>query len=182
MAILAFYWRMFCVTSIKLPIQILACSSIIWIIIRTDISAITFLVTLRCIPLQAFWHPSVPGSCTLKDSQFFFGTILIPAIIDIAILILPVLQIRKLQLPLVQRLGIIIMFMFGIIICASGVVIVVVSTWYNDHPDDMTWNLTPIFLWATVEVNLVTVSGTLPPVPGNLDAQLGRSGRSEFNA
>ncbi|KAF4991216.1 hypothetical protein FDECE_14108 [Fusarium decemcellulare] len=106
MAILAFYWRMFRVTSIKLPIQILTVCSIIWIIIR----------------------------------------------------------IRKLQLPLMQRLGIIAMFMFGIVVCASGMVIVVVSTSYDDHSDDMTWNLTPIFLWATVEVNLVTVSACLPTI------------------
>ncbi|KAF4472469.1 integral membrane pth11 [Fusarium albosuccineum] len=158
MAILAFYWRMFRVTSIKLPIQILTVCSIIWIIIRT------FLVTLRCIPLQSFWDPSVKGKCTLKDSTFFFGTILVHVIIDIVILILPVLQIRKLQLPLMQRLGIIAMFMFGIVVCASGMVIVVVSTSYDDHSDDMTWNLTPIFLWATVEVNLVTVSACLPTI------------------
>lgn len=35
-SILSFYWRMFRVTNIKLPIQILACCSLIWIIIRVS--------------------------------------------------------------------------------------------------------------------------------------------------
>lgn len=36
-SILSFYWRMFRVTNIKLPIQILAGSALIWIIIRVSI-------------------------------------------------------------------------------------------------------------------------------------------------
>lgn len=36
-SILSFYWRMFRVTNIKLPIQILGCCSLIWIIIRVSI-------------------------------------------------------------------------------------------------------------------------------------------------
>jgi hypothetical protein len=37
-SILSFYWRMFRVTNIKLPIQILGASALIWIIIRVSIT------------------------------------------------------------------------------------------------------------------------------------------------
>jgi hypothetical protein len=36
-SILSFYWRMFRVTNIKLPIQILGACSLIWIIVRVSI-------------------------------------------------------------------------------------------------------------------------------------------------
>ncbi|KAF5539314.1 integral membrane protein pth11 [Fusarium napiforme] len=157
-SILSFYWRMFRVTNIKLPIQILACSSLIWIIIRT------FMGIFHCIPVQRFWDPSAGGSCAIEDKKFFFGTILVHVMLDIAIIALPILQVRKLQLPIFQRIGIMLMFLFGIVICASAMVIIVASTQFDATSEDLTWNLVTIVVWASVEVNLVTVSTCLPTV------------------
>ncbi|KAF4472154.1 integral membrane pth11 [Fusarium albosuccineum] len=153
-SILNFYWRMFRVTNIKLPIQILFTCSVIWIIIRT------FMGIFHCIPVEAFWDSSAGGTCAIEDSKFFFGTILVHVIIDIAILILPIMQIRKLQLPTLQKLGVMVMFTFGILICVAAMVIIVASTQFDNTSEDMTWNLCTIVIWATVEVNLVTVSGS----------------------
>lgn len=70
----------------------------------------------HCTPVQAFWKSNIPGSrCDIRDDKFFFGTILVHVIIDIAILILPIMQIRKLQLPKLQKIGISLMFGFGIL-------------------------------------------------------------------
>ncbi|KAK2675351.1 AMP-dependent synthetase/ligase [Fusarium oxysporum f. sp. vasinfectum] len=157
-SILSFYWRMFRVTNIKLPIQILACCSLIWIIIRT------FMGIFHCIPVQRFWDPSAGGSCAIEDKKFFFGTILVHVMLDIAIIALPILQIRKLQLPFFQKVGIMLMFVFGIVICASAMVIIVASTQFDATSEDLTWNLVTIVVWASVEVNLVTVSTCLPTV------------------
>ncbi|RKL35830.1 hypothetical protein BFJ72_g8530 [Fusarium proliferatum] len=157
-SILSFYWRMFRVTNIKLPIQILACCSLIWIIIRT------FMGIFHCIPVQRFWDPSAGGSCAIEDKKFFFGTILVHVMLDIAIIALPILQIRKLQLPVFQKIGIMLMFVFGIVICASAMVIIVASTQFDATSEDLTWNLVTIVVWASVEVNLVTVSTCLPTV------------------
>ncbi|PNP61282.1 hypothetical protein FNYG_13968 [Fusarium nygamai] len=157
-SILSFYWRMFRVTNIKLPIQILACCSLIWIIIRT------FMGIFHCIPVQRFWDPSAGGSCAIEDKKFFFGTILVHVMLDIAIIALPILQVRKLQLPVFQRIGIMLMFLFGIVICASAMVIIVASTQFDAASEDLTWNLVTIVVWASVEVNLVTVSTCLPTV------------------
>ncbi|KAJ4317792.1 hypothetical protein N0V84_007154 [Fusarium piperis] len=157
-SILSFYWRMFRVTNIKLPIQVLFTCAVIWIIIRT------FMGIFHCIPVQTFWDSSVKGTCAIEDSKFFFGTILVHVVLDICILILPILQIRKLQLPGLQKLGVMVMFLFGIIICVAAMVIIVASTEYDNTSDDMTWNLCTIVIWASVEVNLVTVSACLPTV------------------
>ncbi|KAH7268875.1 hypothetical protein B0J15DRAFT_390398 [Fusarium solani] len=73
-------------------------------------------------------------------------------------------RIQKLQLPGMQKLGIILMFMFGILVCIAGLVIVGVSTTFDNTSPDMTWNLAPIIIWATVEVNLVTISTCLPTI------------------
>lgn len=67
----------------------------------------------HCVPVQAFWDSSAGGRCDIEDKKFFFGTTLVHAFIDIALLILPIMQIGKLQLPFLQKFGILIMFMFG---------------------------------------------------------------------
>ncbi|KAI1863181.1 uncharacterized protein JN550_009707 [Neoarthrinium moseri] len=158
MSILSFYWRLFSVSNIKLPIQILMGCSIIWITIRT------FLAIFHCIPVEAFWL-TIPGSyCAIDDKKFFFGSILVHVVLDVCILALPIIQVRQLQLPKLQRLGIIAMFMFGIFICVAAVAIIVTSVNFNAAAIDLTWNITDIVIWATVEVNLVTVSACLPTV------------------
>jgi len=67
----------------------------------------------HCVPVHAFWDSSAGGSCAIEDKKFFFGTTLVHAVIDIAILVLPMMEIGKLQLPLMQKIGIMLMFTFG---------------------------------------------------------------------
>ncbi|CAJ2504221.1 Uu.00g116150.m01.CDS01 [Anthostomella pinea] len=158
-SILFFYWRMFRVTNIKLAIQILMGCSCAWIIIRT------IMGIWHCEPISYFWDSSIEGGyCTIDDSKFFFGSVLAHVILDVIILSLPVVQIRKLRLPKLQKLGVMVMFMFGIFICIAGVVVIFVSTRFDPTSTDFTWNVSSIILWATVEVNLVTVSTCLPTI------------------
>lgn len=73
------------------------------------------MAIFHCVPVQGFWDISIKATCNIDDSRFFFGTVLAHLIIDVAILILPVMQIRKLQLPVFKKAAIIAMFMFGIL-------------------------------------------------------------------
>ena len=67
----------------------------------------------HCVPVEAFWDSNAGGYCAIADKKFFFGTTLVHAAIDIAILILPMWQVSQLQLPLLQKCGIMGMFTFG---------------------------------------------------------------------
>ncbi|KAF4437563.1 hypothetical protein F53441_13012 [Fusarium austroafricanum] len=157
-SILSLYWRMFRVTSIRLPIQILFGCANIWIIFRI------FMGIFHCVPVNAFWDSTVGGYCAIEDKKFFFGTTLVHAVIDIAILILPMWQIGKLQLPMIQKAGIMVMFTFGFFICAAAIRLIVAARVFNDKSPDLTWNICDIVIWATVEVNLINVSASLPTI------------------
>jgi hypothetical protein len=109
MSILCFYWRLFRVASVKWPIIILMTMSTAWIAVRW------FLGVFKCWPVNSFWDLNVGGGCSVEDGKFFIGTGITHVVIDIAILVLPVLQVRKLQLPHWQKVGISAMFMFGIL-------------------------------------------------------------------
>ncbi|ESU09851.1 hypothetical protein FGSG_03377 [Fusarium graminearum PH-1] len=73
-----------------------------------------------------------------------------------------IVRIQKLQLPILQKIAIIFLFLFGILVCVAGLAIVTVSTHFNNKSQDMTYQLAPVIIWASVEVNLVTISTCLP--------------------
>lgn len=107
-AILGMYWRLFSTSPIRLPIQILSAMSVIWVIIRT------FMTIFHCVPPQAFWDTTIKNArCDIDNSKFFFGTTLTHLIIDVAILVLPAIQVRNLKLRTGQKLGVVGLFMFG---------------------------------------------------------------------
>ena len=51
------------------------------------------------------------------------------------------------------------MFCFGVFVCVASVVVMVLSMGYDAKSVEMPWNIAPIIIWATVEVNLAIVSG-----------------------
>ncbi|KAJ4129215.1 hypothetical protein NW768_007750 [Fusarium equiseti] len=157
-SILSLYWRMFRVTGIRLPIQILFGCSLVWITFRI------FMGIWHCVPVEKFWDDSVQGYCAIEDKKFFFGTTLVHAMIDIAILVLPMWQIGRLQLPAIQKAGIMVMFTFGFFICAAAIRLIVAARVFDDKSYDLTWNICDIVIWATVEVNLINVSASLPTI------------------
>jgi hypothetical protein len=52
------------------------------------------------------------------------------------------------------------MFGFGIFVCVASVLVIILSLWFNAKDTELPWGVTPIIIWATVEVNLAIVSGT----------------------
>jgi hypothetical protein len=46
-------------------------------------------------------------------------------------------------------------------ICAAAISLIVAASVFDDKSPDLTWNICNIVVWATVEVNLINVSGML---------------------
>lgn len=72
------------------------------------------MVLLQCIPIQARWDPDVEDAhCGIKESAFFFATGLTHVVIDVAILVLPAVEVGKMRLPRGQKVGVIALFGSG---------------------------------------------------------------------
>jgi hypothetical protein len=54
------------------------------------------------------------------------------------------------------------MFCSGIFVCIASVVVIVYSCSYDTTSPEILWNIAPIIIWATVEVNMAIVSSCLP--------------------
>ncbi|KNB16491.1 hypothetical protein FOXG_21682 [Fusarium oxysporum f. sp. lycopersici 4287] len=137
LAILAFYWRLFKTSNIRVPILVFAGMSIIWLVVRI------FLTIFHCIPIQAFWNKTMRGAkCAIDESRFFFGTTPSPSFCSEDVVIA--------------------LFTFGILVCIASIILLVESLKFNVHTKDMPHDIVMIIIWSTVEVNLAIVSSNSP--------------------
>ncbi|KAH7020747.1 uncharacterized protein B0I36DRAFT_424778 [Microdochium trichocladiopsis] len=155
-SILAFYWRMFKTSPIKIPIMVLFALSMIWLIIRT------FMSIFHCIPVYALWEPNVPGATCIDGSKFFTASTSAHLGLDILIMALPVFQIGRLKLKKTQRLGVSLLFLFGTLTCIASICLVIRAVALNPKTTDLTYDIAPIIIWASVEVNLAVIAACLP--------------------
>ena len=71
-----------------------------------------FGYVFMCYPIQSNWNPEVHGHC--GDSAIFTVVVPIPWVLtDFAILFAPIPEVKKLQLPRMEKIGISALFLTG---------------------------------------------------------------------
>ncbi|CAG9993203.1 unnamed protein product [Clonostachys byssicola] len=152
-AILAFYWRIFKYTSIRIAIQVLSVVTMAWFLLRV------FMVSFQCVPIQALWDPSIKnGRCTIKKPTLFFSTGLTHLLIELVLLILPATELRKLHLPLGQKIAVILLFMTGILTCIASIFVAITAMQFDQNTQELGLDLAKHMTWRVAEVNLAGVS------------------------
>ena len=171
LAILGFYWRLFSVSNIRLGIYILVASTLIWVTIRT------FMTIFHCIPVEAYWDLNIKDAvCKVDPGKFMFGTTLVHLMLEIAVLSLPVFQVKNLQLRIGQKIAVVGMFMFGIVyvlllcvcrtestdsffsVCAASIVVLVVAINFDSKTTEMARDIRGVAIWAGTEAYLAIIS------------------------
>ncbi|KAL8824149.1 MAG: hypothetical protein Q9191_005261 [Dirinaria sp. TL-2023a] len=157
LSLLAFYRRIFNVPSIRWPIWIMAPCVVSWLLARY-ISLI-----LHCIPVQAYWDKSIQNAtCRVNDRKWFLGTVTVNFFMDLIVLILPMLYIKKLQVERSKKIAVGCMFTFGGFVVAISVILLVVCSRLDPASPDVSWTISPIVIWAGTEINLSVVTSCLP--------------------
>ncbi|RDW91625.1 hypothetical protein BP5796_02790 [Coleophoma crateriformis] len=155
-SILAFYWRIFSVPSIRLPIQILVGIVTCWAI------ALWLVTIFQCTPVQGFWDLTIESNCTVNVTSFFFGNSIPNIFTDVALMVLPVPYIWRLQLVRAQKIALISIFTLGTFI----VVISATRLAYVLHLDlvsvDITWHFNNTEIWTTLEAYVAIICACLP--------------------
>ncbi|GAW19288.1 hypothetical protein ANO14919_087740 [Xylariales sp. No.14919] len=121
--------------------------------------------TTTCIPLSALWEPWIRGKCINKKVLDIAGAYFNLAV-DVFILILPQRIIWNLHMPKNKKIGVSIIFSFGIlsIVCAAGRI-------YSNHKveyageGDTNYTLSEVYLWAFPEVSCVLLVFNITAVP-----------------
>ncbi|KKA21752.1 hypothetical protein T310_4273 [Rasamsonia emersonii CBS 393.64] len=152
-SILMMYYRIFHFPFFKRWAYIIGAFIIIWLIL------VIFLFIFTCVPIEKQWNPMVPGHCI---SLVGIGVANSASTIlsDLAILILPIRQIWKLQLRKAEKVALTFAFGLGFfVIFASAYRLAVVLT-YNEL--DASYSLAPVVGWTVIEMSAGIVSACLP--------------------
>ncbi|KAH7020688.1 hypothetical protein B0J12DRAFT_610769 [Macrophomina phaseolina] len=112
-SIIAFYWRIFNTTSIRIPIYFAAFSVTAWYI------ASFLVVALQCVPVAAIWTPSLASTAKCVELRpFFFGTSIPNILTDFFLLVLPIPYVWRLRITILQKL-----FVLGFLLLGGFVLI-----------------------------------------------------------
>ena len=115
------------------------------------------LTCIQCIPIHKFWDTDVPGTCPVTPMLSLFGAGIPHFVIELAILICPLFEIRKLHLPLRRRLAVAAMFTAGIAVCVSALMTIAHTFALEQKMDkDLTWDGLEDQIWAVCDVNLAS--------------------------
>ncbi|KAF5025375.1 hypothetical protein F66182_2540 [Fusarium sp. NRRL 66182] len=156
-AILSLYWRLFKTSSIRIPILVMLVMVVIWIFLRT------FMLIFRCVPTQSIWDLTITDKvCNINSGQFFLGTITTHFLMDIAILILPVIEVFRLRLRAGQKLAIAALFLIGAIVCVASMFVLVELVTYPNDTTQMPYEYAMFCILGSVEVNIAIVSACFP--------------------
>jgi len=126
----------------------------------------------QCVPVSCFWNcrvyilnqmktPSwVHGWCMPQKLHLAFPTIA-DLVTDIAILILPLMVLRKLQMSMRRKVAIYFTFSMGIFVCGVGVVRIYYSINIGNAVD-VSWNNANSFIWTSVQIFMGVICSCVP--------------------
>ena len=123
--------------------------------------ALVFLLIFTCKPVMKNFDVFVTDGSCLDRTPLYMATAVLNMATDIILLILPIPMISKLQMPRVQKAGLICIFGVGSATCVtSGVRLFLLFPMLKTI--DQTWAIVTPGIWILIEANLVIITGALP--------------------
>ncbi|TGO08978.1 hypothetical protein BTUL_0184g00250 [Botrytis tulipae] len=131
----------------------------IGIVIAYSIAAVSATIW-SCNPIEKSWNKALPGSC-IQIGNVWYSTSVMAIVTDLIIIVLPIYQIRRLQLPLSQKFGLVLMFSLGFFVIACTVVRMATVGPAITATDTMYYQATSNS-WTFLEVNVSIICASLP--------------------
>ncbi|KAE9379385.1 hypothetical protein N431DRAFT_434387 [Stipitochalara longipes BDJ] len=117
------------------------------------------VVILQCHPVSAYWDPDSTTCYSPEAALFIHG--LTNTVTDVYIYILPMHMVWNVQLPKRQRVGLLIIFAAGFLVCVAGALRLYYSI-ITDKSPDTPWEGFYLWTWESIEVNLGIVCASAP--------------------
>jgi len=173
LSVLLMYYRVFRFPLFKNMAYGIGAFVIAWVI------TITFLFIFICVPVEKLWYPDLPGHC-IDQVGTWIANAASTILSDIAILVLPIPQVWKLQLRKPEKIGVTFAFCLGFlyvtspslhhgsppdqrplhsVVFASAYRFSVLFSYSNSDP---TYTLAPTVGWTAIEMSAGIVSACLP--------------------
>lgn len=154
-SLLAFYFRMsqlrwLRITSVTLGLVIVAYSL-----------ALIFALVFACTPIRAAWDVTITNAHCINRPAVYVVLAVLNIATDVILLILPIPLVWKLQMPIVQKIGVVIVFIIGSATCVTSVVRLILLLGIINDPDQ-SWAVAIPAMWVNIEANLIIICCSLP--------------------
>ncbi|KAH8687650.1 hypothetical protein BGZ60DRAFT_394117 [Tricladium varicosporioides] len=156
-SILAFYWRLFQASRLRVGIYAVGITVIVWCF------ASIIAVSLTCVPFKAFWDPAVVGRC-IDIGKYYFATSVPNVVTDFVLLLMPLPHLVKLKVSFWRKVVVLGLFCVGSFICIVSLLRLLAIreiTKDTEYPD-FTWTFSAVTTWSVVEVFCGIVCACLP--------------------
>ncbi|KAM5354113.1 hypothetical protein ACJ41O_000763 [Fusarium nematophilum] len=121
----------------------------------------TVIMTIfLCIPVQKFWEPNIDGFCFDKKALWFTQSAL-HIITDMMILLLPMSELKHLNMPRRQKRALIFVFALGFFACATSIVRLQ-SLIHLTNGTDLTYDNAATATWSAGELNISLICANVP--------------------
>ncbi|KAI6082213.1 hypothetical protein F4821DRAFT_219457 [Hypoxylon rubiginosum] len=141
-------------------------------------AAISLLLAtvFTCAPIERGWDATISGHCFNYDIIGYLSGA-INSLIDLYILVLPMPLCWRLNLDARRKWRLTMVFGLGFFACIASLVRLGMTDVMRSNLD-MTWNVTRVCAWATIEVNVGIICSCLISLPAFLDRHLPGTVRS----
>ncbi|ORY64945.1 uncharacterized protein BCR38DRAFT_473941 [Pseudomassariella vexata] len=123
--------------------------------------AVFFAVLFQCNPIEGYWKPYLGARC-INSTVFAVSTAIFTILTDLVAIALPFYIVLGLNLSRKKKIGLMAVFMLGIIVTVTGIVrlyFLYKSLWANTDPD---FSFSLGFVVASIECNLAIITASAP--------------------
>ncbi|KAF2803590.1 uncharacterized protein BDZ99DRAFT_427008, partial [Mytilinidion resinicola] len=154
-SLLLFYYKLSPLQWFKIAVYI-----VMFVVIGYSF-AIIFALIFPCRPIAKNWDVLITEGTCINRTIIYIMTAVVNVATDLTLLTLPIPMIVRLQMPRIQKIGLVAMFTLGSLTCVTSIIrLVVIIPSLTDL--DQTWALSIPCIWIVVEANLVIICGSLP--------------------
>ncbi|KAH9902325.1 integral membrane protein [Xylariomycetidae sp. FL2044] len=133
------------------------------VVVTCQSGANIIALIFQCVPVEAAWdldYRPDEKRC-INIATFYLVTAGINIVTDILTYTLPIRLILRLQMPLRQKIALIVVLGLGLFACiSSGIRIAFIPRLLYSY--DVTWVLTGAMTWSVVEVNIGILATSIP--------------------
>lgn len=120
------------------------------------------VVIFQCWPIYSIWDKTITGKCVDITAVGYVGAAL-SIVEDIFLVLLPITELRKLQVSQRQRVLLSVMFAIGSFAAVTSMIRLKYMVMFA-YTFDPTWDNVDVIIWSLIELFTAVFLGSLPPL------------------
>ncbi|CZS98261.1 uncharacterized protein RCO7_08933 [Rhynchosporium graminicola] len=122
-------------------------------------AAFFFIVAFQCLPVRSLWDREIPGKCVDLQALIYAGAGL-SIFEDFAIMLLPIFELKGLNLSRRKRVALGCMFALGSFACVTSIIRIKFVSSYGTTID-YTWYYVDVVIWSSIETFTAVICACL---------------------